>query len=100
MERKSLLGYLKGLSAQGKEKGKRHEQEEILVIIKMGLMMGCKSMRERGGATPHPEVDTSLYNHFLLLILAFSLIYDSSHYPSQLRFQPQVRAITSFLGKC
>jgi len=52
MENKSLMGYLKGLSAPRKEKGKRHEQEEILVIIKMGLMMGCKRMRERGGATP------------------------------------------------
>ena len=46
MERKSLLGYLKGLSDPRKEKGKRHEQEVILVIIIMGLMMGCKSMRE------------------------------------------------------
>ncbi len=46
MERKSLMEYLKGLSDVRKEKGKRHEQEMILVIIIMGLMVGCKSMRE------------------------------------------------------
>jgi hypothetical protein len=46
MESKSLMEYLKGLSDVRKEKGKRHEQEVILVIIIMGLMMGCKSMRE------------------------------------------------------
>jgi len=40
MENKSLMGYLKGLSDPRKEKGKRHEQEVILVIIKMGLIMG------------------------------------------------------------
>ena len=51
MERKSLMEYLKGLSDVRKEKGKRHEQEVILVIIIMGLMMGCKSM----GVEQHPK---------------------------------------------
>ena len=46
MESKSLMEYLKGLNDPRKEKGKRHEQEVILVIIIMGLMMGFKSMRE------------------------------------------------------
>jgi hypothetical protein len=37
MESKSLMEYLKGLSDVRKEKGKRHEQEVILVIIIRGL---------------------------------------------------------------
>jgi hypothetical protein len=54
MERKSLMEYLKGLSDVRKEKGKRHEQEVILVIIIMGLMMGCK--KYGGGAAPQREI--------------------------------------------
>jgi predicted HTH domain antitoxin len=46
MEIKSLMVYLRELSDRRKEKGKRHEQEVILIIIILGLMMGCKSMRE------------------------------------------------------
>jgi non-canonical purine NTP pyrophosphatase (RdgB/HAM1 family) len=46
MESKSLMVYLRELSAPRKEKGNRHEQEVILMIIILGLMMGCKSMRE------------------------------------------------------
>jgi hypothetical protein len=43
MESKSLMKYLKGLNDPRKEKGKRHEQELIIIVC---LMMGCKSMRE------------------------------------------------------
>jgi hypothetical protein len=46
MESKSLMVYLRELSDPRKEKGKRHEQEVILIIIILGLMIGCKSMRE------------------------------------------------------
>jgi len=46
MESKSLMMYLNGLSDPRKAKGKRHEQEVILIIIILGLMMGRKSMRE------------------------------------------------------
>ena len=46
MESKSLMVYLKELSDPRKEKGKRHEQEVILIMLILGLMIGCKSMRE------------------------------------------------------
>jgi hypothetical protein len=38
--------YLKELREPRKDKGKRHEQEIILIIIILGLMIGCKNMRE------------------------------------------------------
>jgi len=65
MESKSLMMYLKGLSDPRKAKGKRHEQEVILIIIILGLMMGRKSMREiaRFGSQYSEELSKKLPLH-------------------------------------
>ena len=65
MESKSLMMYLKGLSDPRKAKGKRHEQEVILIIIILGLMVGRKSMREiaRFGSQYSEELSKKLPLH-------------------------------------